>query len=161
MTKKNRIMDLCKHLKCSISKCDVSNEYSMYFFKKTKAIVFKVATVCAPAKISWHVKRAETDFYLLRSILSMSFTQCFVPPLAPTSKETLLDNKSLLLRGRSFSRFLRGVVRTPTLLNHHLVIEFLKIDHNHTKSKFSMKDFTKKLINAEADLTKELQVLKK
>lgn len=96
-------------------------------------------------KLNWHVKRYETDFYLLRSILVQQYGQMFVPPLTPTAKETVFQPKTLQWRERWFSRFLRGVVRCHELLNHPLVTEFLKIDHHSIDSKLGMKDFSKKL----------------
>lgn len=97
------------------------------------------------SKLNWDIKRYEADFYLLRSILVQQYGQLFVPPLTPTAKESAYDKKTLLWRERWFSRFLRGIVRCRELLNHPLVVEFLKIDHHAIDNKVGMKDFTKKL----------------
>lgn len=100
------------------------------------------------------MNRYETDFYILRNILMLSFSQCFVAPLTPTNKEAIFDKKSLMLRERSFSRFLRGIIRCPEILNHPLVIEFLTVDH---KKPSEMKAFSKRLLNAEQKLLKGAQ----
>lgn len=105
-------------------------------------------------KPSFSVFRFETDFYILRNILALSYTQCFIPPLTPGTKETVFDKKSLLLRERSFSRFLRGIIRSPELLNHPLVLEFLTVDHKKDKD---LKEFTRKLQTKEQQMLKEQQ----
>lgn len=61
----------------------------------------------------------------------------------PANKESIFDKKSLQLRERSFSRFLRGIIRCPEILNHELVIDFLTKDHANDKE---LKEFTKKLV---------------
>jgi len=67
-------------------------------------------------------------------------------------KEATWDKKSLRARARTFSRFLRGVLRSPDLCNHHLVLEFFKIDHHKIDTKVGMKEFSKKLTTALTDL---------
>ena len=105
-------------------------------------------------KQHWIVKRFEDDFYKLRNILVLSFGQCFIPPLTPIPRESSFDKKSLHRREKSFSRFLRSVIRSPELASHPLVLEFLKIDHSKIDSKIGMREFNRKLITAETDLQK-------
>lgn len=149
------VMKLHRHLKCSIVKSSVQDQTDFYFFR-SKHILFEVNTRSKDkkSKLNWNVKRYEADFYLLRSILVQQYGQLLVPPLTPTAKETVYHQKTLLWRERWFSRFLRGVVRSHELLNHPLVIEFLKIDHHGIDSKLGMKDFTKKLQTHEQSLQK-------
>ena len=92
------------------------------------------------------VKRFEADFYSIRNILNLSYGQCFIPPLCPTAKETLFDKKSMDNRKKSFSRFLRSILRSPELCSHPLVVEFLRVDHSKLDEKEGMKKFSKKLI---------------
>ena len=58
-------------------------------------------------------------------------------------------------RSRNFARFMRGVVRSPDLASHPLVLEFLKIDHYSIDKKVGMKEFSKKLITRLEELQKE------
>lgn len=53
-----------------------------------------------------------------------------------------------------FSRFLRGIVRSPVLSTHSLVVEFLGTDHYNTNRIVGLNDFNKKLTDVEAQLTK-------
>jgi len=53
-----------------------------------------------------------------------------------------------------FSRFLRGIVRSPVLSTHSLVVEFLGTDHYSTNKIVGLNDFNKKLTDVEANLTK-------
>ena len=84
----------------------------------------------------------------------MSFGQCFVPPLVPTSKENAYDKKSLWNREKGFARFLRGITRSADLLSHPLVVEFLQVDHSKIDYKSGMKEFSKKLQAEESLLSK-------
>ena len=125
-----------KHLRCHISKHAI-HEQIEYFIFTTKLLVLQITTKvvgidAAGVRLqpTYTVKRHETDFYILRNILMLSYSQCFVPPLSPTHKESLFDRKSLMMRERSFSRFLRGIIRSPEILNHPLVIAFLTVDHS-------------------------------
>jgi len=95
--------------------------------------------------VDYHVIRQEVDFYHLKNILTMSFGQCFVPPLLPTKKEENFDKKSLKNRQKTFSRFLRSVLKSQVLSSHPFVLEFLKIDHSRIDAKIGMRDFTKRL----------------
>jgi len=135
----------------------VVEEQTEYFIFTTKLLKFNIRLQITgaeryKAKPSFSVFRFETDFYILRNIVALSYTQCFIPPLTPGTKETVFDKKSLMLRERSFSRFLRGVIRCPEILNHPLVLEFLTADHKTNKE---MKEFTKKLQTGEQQLLKE------
>lgn len=127
-------------------------EQTEYFIFSSKLLKFEIITkIDAEAsqqadKLNFEVTRFETDFYVLRNILVLSFGQCLVPPLTPTTKETVFDKKSLALRERSFSRFLRGVIRCPELLNHDLVIEYLTKQQTTDKD---LKEFSKKLLTRE------------
>jgi hypothetical protein len=53
-----------------------------------------------------------------------------------------------------FSRFLRGIVRSPVLSTHSLVVEFLGTDHYMKNKIQGLNDFNKKLTDVEAQLTK-------
>ena len=88
----------------------------------------------------------------MRNILSLSYGQCFIPPLCPTSRETTFDKKSMHNREKSFSRYLRSILRSPELASHPLVVEFLKTDHSKVDAKIGMKEFSKKLIQKESEL---------
>ena len=116
-------------------------------------LVFKVKTKLGPGEFLT-VRRAESDFYSLRTILSLSFGQCFIPPLTPINKEATFSPKSIQQRERTFSRFLKGVVRSPDLCSHPLVLEFLKIDHHRVDRKNGLRDFSKRLAKQEQDLLK-------
>jgi len=100
-------------------------------FFRTKVLILKINSKINTAgnRYNWIVRRYESDFYTLRNILALSFGQCFIPPLTPTQKETTFEKKSLHKREKSFSRFLRSVIRSPELASHPLVLEFLKVDH--------------------------------
>lgn len=85
----------------------------------------------------------------------MAFGQCFVPPLTPTHKESSFDKKGLRVREKKFSRFLRGIIRSPTLASHPAVLEFLNTDH-YAKDKINgLKEFTKTLGQIESGLKTE------
>ena len=120
---------------------------------KSKTLVFKI-NLKVDKNLNSFVRRAEVDFYYLRSILVMSFGQCFIPPLKPVKQSTAFDKKSLNLKQRTFSRFLRGIVRSPDLSTHPLVIEFLKIDHYTIDKKNGLKEFTKRLQQKEQQMLK-------
>lgn len=73
----------------------------------------------------------------------MTFGQCFIPPLTPTAKEANFDQKSLRNREKTFSRFLRGIVKSPEIASSSLVLQFLKIDHFAADPKNGLKEFSK------------------
>ena len=58
-----------------------------------------------------------------------------------------------------FSRFLRGIVRSPVLSTHSLVVEFLGTDHYMKNKIQGLNDFNKKLTDVEAQLTKNYSCL--
>lgn len=154
-----------KHLRCHISKHAIQEQVE-YFIFTTKLLVLQITTKvvgidAAEVRLrpTYTVKRQETDFYILRNILTLSYSQCFVPPLTPTLKESLFDRKSLMMRERSFSRFLRGIIRSPEILNHPLVIDFLTIDHS--KSQTGLRDFSQTLLTEEQALLKAAQTAKR
>jgi len=64
-----------------------------------------------------------------------------------------------MMRERSFSRFLRGIIRSPEILNHPLVIDFLTIDHS--KSQTGLRDFSQTLLTEEQALLKAAQTAKR
>jgi len=51
-----------------------------------------------------------------------------------------------------FSRFLRGIVRSPILSTHTLVVEFLGTDHYNDNKLRGLNDFNKKLTDLDAKL---------
>lgn len=160
--KQSRIMKFSKSTKCHIKQSSIE-EQTEYFIFTTKLLKFNIRIQVVGAesqgvKEFFNVNRYETDFYILRNILLLSFSQCFVAPLTPTNKEAVFDKKSLMLRERSFSRFLRGIIRNPEILNHPLVIEFLTVDH---KKPVDMKAFSKRLLSAEQRLMKGGQSTKR
>jgi hypothetical protein len=55
---------------------------------------------------------------------------------------------------RSFSRFLRSILRCQNLSSHEIVIEFLKINHHKIDNKIGMKEFSKKMSALEKELSK-------
>jgi hypothetical protein len=57
-------------------------------------------------------------------------------------------------REKSFSRYLRSILRSPELSSHPLVVEFLKTDHSKIDAKIGMREFSKKLIAKEQELQK-------
>jgi hypothetical protein len=124
-------------------------EQTEYFIFRTKYLIFKLNSRLSSKDKSksqnWVVRRYESDFYVLRSILSLCFGQCLIPVLTPTNKEATWDKKSITLRERSFSRFIRSVLRSKDLCSHPLVMEFLKTDHYLSDQKNGMRDFSKKL----------------
>ena len=145
--KQSKFLRIHKHIKCHIKSCQVE-EKKEYLIFRSKLLKFNIYIEVKNAhlykiKPEFSVFRYETDFYVLRNILVMSYSQCFVPPLTPATKESIFDKKSLMLRERSFSRFLRGIIRCPEILNHELVIEFLTFDHKKDKE---MKEFSKRLL---------------
>jgi hypothetical protein len=97
----------------------------------------------------------EADFYLLRKILVVIFGQCFIPPLTPTVKEANFEKKTIRNRQKMFSRFLRGIVRSPVLSTHSLVVEFLGTDHYNAEKIKGLNDFNKKLTELDAKLQKD------
>ena len=126
-----------------------------YLIFKTKYLVFKISTKIKNIhnkRIHWIVNRMESDFYLLRKILALIFGQCFIPPLAPTLKEASFEKKSIRNRSKMFSRFLRGIVRSPVLSTHTLVVEFLGTDHHGDSQVKGLNDFNKKLTEIESQL---------
>ena len=122
-------------------------EQTDYFIFKSKNLVFKIKTRISNLHKSanYFVRRYESDFYLLRSILVLCFGQCFIPPLWPKDKEVTWDKRSIHLRERTFSRFLRGIIRSPVLISHPLVFEFFKTDHHLSDQRYGMRNFTKEL----------------
>jgi fatty acid/phospholipid biosynthesis enzyme len=54
-----------------------------------------------------------------------------------------------------FSRFLRGIVRSPILSTHSLVVEFLGTDHYNEFKVNGLNEFNKKLTDLEAKLQKD------
>ena len=57
-------------------------------------------------------------------------------------------------REKTFSRFLRGILRSKELRTHPFVLEFLKIDHKKMDAVRGMKDFSKRLTQLEQELIK-------
>ena len=51
-----------------------------------------------------------------------------------------------------FSRFLRGIIRSPVLSTHSIVVEFLGTDHYNTARIKGLNDFNKKLTDIDAQL---------
>lgn len=101
-------------VKCVIIKSEIQESGFLLF--KSKLLIFKINTKLyskLDKRINLVVRRLESDFYLLRSILALSFGQCFIPPLTPTAKESNFDKASVSRRAKTFTRFLRGVVRSP------------------------------------------------
>jgi hypothetical protein len=134
----------------------VAKEVTDYFIFKSKHLVFKIKTRVANLhrNASYVVRRFEGDFYTLRNILVLSYGQCFIPPLWPKDKEVTWDKRSISLRERTFSRFLRSIVRSPQLASHPIVFEFLKTDHHHTDPKNGMRYFSKELQAKEQEIIK-------
>lgn len=122
---------------------------------KSKTLFLNVKTVINGSK-NWQVRRPESDFYMLRSILSLSYGQNLIPPLTPVSKEATFDSKSLRNREKYFERFLRSVLKSPSLSGHPCVLEFLKIDHYKVDPKLGVKEFSKKLSSIESELNKRI-----
>lgn len=151
-TETNSISKNTKFVKCSIIKSEIHVSTNILIFK-SKTLVFKI-NLKVDKNLNSIVRRAEIDFYHLRNILVMSFGQCFIPPLKPSKQSTAFDKKSLNLKQRTFSRFLRGIVRSPDLATHPLVIEFLKIDHYNIDKKNGLKEFSKRLQQKEQQLVK-------
>lgn len=151
VTADNIISQNSKYVKCSIQTSEAI-EQTDYFIFKSKHLVFKIKTRISNLnkRADFLVKRYEADFYCLRSILSLCYGQCFIPPLWPKEKEVTWDKKSIALRERTFSRFLRGIVRSKTLASHPLVYEFLKVDHHSVDRRNGMRNFSKELQNKEA-----------
>ena len=77
-----------------------------------------------------------------------------IPALAPSLKEQGFGKKSLRNREKTFSRFLRGILRSKELSTHPFVLEFLKIDHAQMDRVRGMKDFSKRLTQLEQELFK-------
>jgi hypothetical protein len=144
-----------KKVKCSILHSKVQEQTDFFIFK-SKLLVFKIQTKIKfrSEHMSFVVKRFESDFYCIRNILNLTYGQCFIPPLCPTAKETTFEKKSMDNRKRSFSRFIRSVLRSPELSSHPLLVEFLKEDHSRQEDKEGMKLFSKRLMKEEDDLKK-------
>ena len=144
------IMGKKQKIVCKIVKNEVHQAVDFLVFK-SKQLVFKIKTKIGPDQF-WSVRRAECDFYSLRTILSLSFGQCFIPALVPLTKEAIFSEKSISQRQRSFSRFVRALVLSPALSSHPLILEFLKIDHFSIDKKNGLRDFSKKLQKQENDI---------
>jgi len=52
-----------------------------------------------------------------------------IPCINPKKIEVSFDKKGISFREKFFSRFLRGVLRSPEIRNHPTVLEFFKVDH--------------------------------
>jgi hypothetical protein len=150
----NLLTDEHMNVRCSVLSSHI-DESKDYFVFRTKALIFTINSKIRGTAVSWNVRRQEQDFYTLRGILVLSFGQCFIPPLLPTSKETNFDKKSLTNRQKSFTRFLRSVLKSKYLSSHPVLLEFLKIDHKKIDEKYGLKDFTKRLAFEETELTKK------
>ena len=156
----NALSKNCNKIRCTVVSHQL-NETTEFFVFKTKTLIFSILTKVNDANVNWSVSRQEQDFYTLRSLLVLSFGQCFIPPLLPSNKESNFDSKSIKNRQKSFTRFLRSILKSPFLSALPLVLEFLKIDHHKIDSKFGMKDFTKRLMYEETELNKKASFFNK
>jgi len=68
-----------------------------------------------------------------------------IPCINPKKAEIKFDNKGISFREKFFSRFLRGVLRSPDLRNHPLVLEFFKTDHFQDGGNAGLKLFSQSL----------------
>ena len=118
-----------------------------YSIFRNRVIIFQIKTKLQDGdkKKVYKVRRYESDFYLLRSILSYSFGQCMIPCINPKKAEIKFDNKGISFREKFFSRFLRGILRSPDLRNHPLVLEFFKTDHFQDDGNAGLKLFSQSL----------------
>ena len=133
------------------------NNKTLSTFFRSRVLVFKIDTRLITGdkkRQRWKVKRLENDFYLLRSILCYSFEQCFIPALAPQIPESNWDQKSIERRQKTFSRFLRGIIRHPDICTHPFVEEFVRVDHSKVNPQKGMKEFSKRLALLERELIK-------
>lgn len=117
-----------RDIRCTVTSSKL-HQSTDYFVFKTKTLILTINTKVL-GKYEWTVSRQEQDFYILRNILSSTFGQCFIPPLLPLTKEQSFDNKSLRSRCKTFTRFLRSLLKSQYLCSHPMVLEFLKIDHH-------------------------------
>jgi len=77
-----------------------------------------------------------------------------IPCINPNKAEKAFDKKGISFREKFFARFLRGILRSPELRNHPLVLEFFKIDHFKDGENAGMKLFTQSLEKQKLELIK-------
>lgn len=58
-------------------------------------------------------------------------------------------------REKTFSRFLRSILKSKYLCSHPLLFEFLKVDHHNLDKKIGLRNFTKKLQHEEDQINKK------
>lgn len=142
---------------CAITGSKIKDQTNFSIFRN-RTIVFQIRTKLLleedDKKKVYKVRRFESDFYILRSILSLSFGQCMIPCINPAKAEKTFDKKGISFREKFFSRFLRGILRSPELRNHPLVLEFFKTDHFKDGENAGMKLFSQSLEKAKLELTK-------
>lgn len=78
---------------------------------------------------------------------------CLRPKKLDNSKSAF-EKKNLENRQKTMARFLRGILRSPDLRSHPLVLEFFKVDHFKEGGWSKLKEFSQALEKEKLDLNK-------
>eukprot|EP00347_Sterkiella_histriomuscorum_P004439 403360453 len=125
------------------------NQVTEFLFIKSNQLQFNIQTY--PMK--WDVVRIESDVYLLRKLLQLQFPHLLIAPL-PARQEYKFTKKSIAKRLKYFERFFDSLCRSEQLCTYQILVEFLMIKHNNSKT------FQEKMKAEEQLLTKQRQYLK-